>query len=103
MDLRLDEIDEVIKDKAIILFYADWCPYCLAFKPIFESYKINYYKTFNVKINEDDNPLWERFNIMTIPTVIAFNNNKIVARRDAKPAYGLRKDDMESLIKELSN
>ncbi len=103
MDLKPDEIDRVIKGKTILLFYADWCPYCLAFKPIFDSYKIDGYKTLTVKINDDNDPLWDRFNIMRIPTVIVFDNNKIITRRDSKPEDGLKKDDMESLIRELNS
>jgi len=89
-------------DKYLVLFYADWCPFCAKFKPIFESYdgKLSY-KIAGAKVNEDENPLWDMFKIESIPTMIAFNNGEIVTRRNAKRGVGLLKDDMESIVKEL--
>jgi len=90
------------KDKYLVLFYADWCPFCAKFKPIFEAYdgKLQY-KLVGAKVNEDDNPLWDMFKIESIPTIVAFNNGELVNRRDAKRGIGLAKDDMESIVKEL--
>ena len=99
--MNTNMLDEEVKGKAIVLFYADWCPFCSAFKPIFDSYKVDGYKMIKAKVNEDDNPLWDRYDIMAIPTVIAFNNGRIIARRDARSGIGLSKDDMESLIEEV--
>jgi len=90
-------------DKYLVLFYADWCPFCAKFKPIFEAYEGKLqYKLAGAKVNEDDNPLWDMFKIDSIPTIIAFNNGEVVTRRDAKRGVGLTKDDMESMVKELA-
>ncbi len=97
-----EKLDEMIKDKVIVLFYADWCPYCSSFKPTFESYQVNDFKLVKTKVNEDDNPLWDRFDIMSIPTIIAFKDGKIISRRDARAGVGLSKADMDALIKELN-
>jgi hypothetical protein len=56
---------------------------------------------YGAKVNDDDNPLWEGFSINSIPTLIAFDENKIVARRDAKMGVGLTKSDLNSILKEL--
>ena len=90
------------EDKYLVLFYADWCPFCAKFKPIFEAYEGKLqYKLAGAKVNEDDNPLWDMFKMESIPTMIAFNNGEVVTRRDAKRGVGLTKDDMESIVKEL--
>jgi len=60
------------------------------------------YKKKAALVNEDENPLWDRFNIQAIPTMIAFQNGKILTRRDAKIGIGLTRADMESIIKELN-
>ena len=60
------------------------------------------YKKKAALVNEDENPLWDRFNIQAIPTMIAFQNGKILTRRDAKKGIGLTRADMESIIKELN-
>ena len=99
-----EEFDsKVLKNgnKTIVLFYASWCPYCTNFKPTFESFKIDNANKFGALIDEDENPLWDRFNIKLVPTVIVFENGKIIARRDAKNYVGLTKSDMDSIMKQL--
>jgi thioredoxin 1 len=88
--------------KAVVLFYATWCPYCANFKPTFESAKIQTASKFGSIIDEDENPLWDRFNIQAVPTMIVFQNGKIISRKDAKKHVGLTKSDMDSLVTELS-
>ena len=90
------------KQKTLVLFYADWCPYCANFKPTFEEIKSAKIQKKAALVNEDANPLWERFNIQAIPTMIAFENGKIITRRDAKSGMGLTRSDMESIMKELN-
>ena len=45
--------------------------------------------------------MWDRFAIPAVPTVIAFDGNKIVARKDAKMGVGLNKSDIDSMLNEL--
>ena len=88
--------------KILVLFYADWCPYCANFKPTFEEINSNNIQKKAALVNDDENPLWDRFNIQAVPTMIAFQNGNILARRDAKKGIGLTRKDMESMIKELN-
>jgi thioredoxin-like negative regulator of GroEL len=88
--------------KTLVLFYADWCPYCANFKPTFEEINSEKIQKKAALVNEDENPLWDRFNIQAIPTMIAFQNGTILARRDAKKGMGLTRTDMESIVKELN-
>jgi len=88
--------------KTLVLFYADWCPYCANFKPTFEEMSSGKAPKKAVLINEDENPLWDRFNIQAVPTMIAFQEGKMIARKDAKKHVGLTRADMEYMIKELN-
>lgn len=88
--------------KTLVLFYADWCPYCANFKPTFEEINSEKIQKKAALVNEDENPLWDRFDIQAIPTMIAFQNGTILARRDAKKGIGLTRNDMESIVKELN-
>ena len=88
--------------KTLVLFYSDWCPYCTNFKPTFEEINSNIVEKKAALVNEDENPLWDRFDIQSIPTMIAFQNGNILARRDAKKGVGLTRKDMESIVKELN-
>jgi len=103
--VKPEEFDsKVLSDnkKTVVLFYATWCPYCSNFKPTFESAKIESANKVGSIIDEDENPLWDRFNIQAVPTMIVFQNGKIISRRDAKKHVGLTKSDMDSIIKELA-
>ena len=103
--LEPDQFDKLLSsgDKALVMFYADWCPFCQRFMPIYESTvaaskSTASYKMYGAKINEDSNPLWDRFSINAVPTIIAFYKGKIVSRRDAKMGVGLDKSDLDSIL-----
>lgn len=89
----------------LVMFYTDWCPFCQKFKRTFEAFASTYNYNINLcasMINDDDNPLWDRFSINTVPTLIAFNKSEIIARRDSKMGFGLNKSDLDSILKEIS-
>ncbi len=107
-DYGLGEMDILTKNNSnsLVLFYADWCPHCSRFKPIFEetikkiSPKI---LVGGVKINDDDNPLWDKYHINAVPTLIAFSNNSIKSRRDAKMGVGLTSSDLNSILSDIND
>jgi len=96
-----------IGGKDLVMFYADWCPFCQRFKPLFESAAAKSksttasYKMYGAKVNDDDNPLWDRFSINAVPTIIAFDKGNIISRRDAKMSAGLNESDLDSILKEI--
>ena len=105
-DLNQGELASATNGKnSLILFYADWCYYCKSFIPIFE----NSIKNLNdntvlfggVKLNEDENPLWDKYGINAVPTLIAFSKNKIQDRRDAKKGVGLTRRDIEAILSNI--
>ena len=60
------------------------------------------HKFYESNIDDDNNPLWERFSIEAVPTLIAFEKGEIVSRRDAKMGIGLIKSDLDSILKETN-
>jgi thioredoxin 1 len=106
--LEPNQFDSLLSsgERALVMFYADWCPFCQRFKPVFESAittksTSNGYKFYESKVNDDDNPLWDRFSISAVPTLIAFDKGKIISRRDAKIGVGLNESDLDSMLKEI--
>ena len=107
-DYGLDEMDLLTNNKSttVVLFYADWCQYCSRFKPIFEeTMKKTNPKILaaGVKINDDDNPLWDKYNINAVPTLISFSNNSIKSRRNAKMGVGLTSSDLNSILADIND
>ncbi|MCW4005626.1 MAG: thioredoxin family protein [Candidatus Bathyarchaeota archaeon] len=78
---------------AVVLFYASWCPFCRNFLPVFEEYA----KTsspavyMRVKLDEDENPLWERYSLDAVPSVLLFENGEVKRRLDCQRGIGLTK------------
>jgi thioredoxin-like negative regulator of GroEL len=83
-----------LKTKELIgvLFYADWCPFCMAFKG-FELGMAN--------ISDDDNPLWDDFKINRVPTIVVFRDGQPIWRKDSPPFIGLKKSDLKEMAKVL--
>jgi thioredoxin len=105
-NLQPNQFDDILslQEKALVMFYADWCPFCQKFKSIFESAESSLkdrQKFYESNINHDDNPLWEKFSIEAVPTLIAFKKGKIISRRDAKMGVGLEKSDLDSILNDL--
>ncbi|MGI0020275.1 MAG: thioredoxin family protein [Nitrososphaera sp.] len=100
--LALQELESVLAsgEKALVMFTADWCPFCRRFESIFDGAKSPYVH-YAVKVNEDESPLWDRFDIKAVPTLAAFRNGQMVARRESRLGAGLGKGEMDSILKEL--
>ena len=105
-DFNQGELDSATSGtNSLILFYADWCHYCKSFIPIFESsiknLSDNKIIVGGVKLNEDENPLWDKYSINAVPTLIAFSKNTIRDRKDAKMGVGLTERDMEAILSSI--
>jgi thiol-disulfide isomerase/thioredoxin len=106
--LQPNQFDDILssKEKALVMFYVDWCHFCRKFKSIFEasanSPTNSQQKFFESNIDDDNNPLWERFSIYAVPTVIAFEKGNIISRIDAKRGIGMDNSDLDSILKETN-
>lgn len=92
------------KGTKLVLFFAEWCPYCSEFRPIFESYaKKSNIPFFGARINDDEDPLWDRFGFETVPTLIAFTEGKEVARKSGVRSVGLDEEDLKEILSSLGS
>ena len=78
-------------EKVLALFYASWCPYCVAFVPAFNKNVANFKSAtvIHVLLDDYDNPLWDDYNVETVPTVIFFEKGKVSKRLDGRFGVGL--------------
>lgn len=81
----------------LVDFYADWCGPCKMLSPIIEDITNEYKGKLIVgKVDVDQSPKTaQKFNIMSIPTLIIFKNGKIV-----KQMVGYQ--SKENILKEIS-
>jgi thioredoxin 1 len=85
----------------VTLFSTTYCPFVSSFDRIFEEYKSPIYEFAKVDITDDDNPLWERYDIEVVPTLIAFKDGKEIGRKDAALGVGLSEEDLKDLLQEI--
>jgi thiol-disulfide isomerase/thioredoxin len=77
--------------KLLALFHASWCPFCRAFLTTFNKYAAqpNALLTLKVRIDEDENPLWEIYGFEAVPSLILFENGQVKQRLDCNLGQGL--------------
>jgi thiol-disulfide isomerase/thioredoxin len=87
------------KDKVFVLFYAPWCPFCQRFLPAFAKFSQD--KTRKcAKIEIDDNEgLCEKYSVDVVPTVLVFENGKLVKRLDGLHGIGLSEKQLIDFAK----
>lgn len=82
---------EVNKEKVLVDFFAEWCGPCKMMGQVLENIDANI-----LKVNTDEFPeIARKFGIMSIPTLILFENGK-----EIKKNIGfMSKDEVEDFIK----
>lgn len=78
----MQEFDQLVGQGNIVIadFYADWCGPCQALTPTLNAVSKEFEGRVDiVKVNVDDlHELASRFGIRTIPTIVYFQNQKVV-------------------------
>ena len=77
------ESDVLQADKPVLVdYWAEWCGPCKMIAPVLEEIAADYEGRVKVaKLNVDDNPdIARRFDVMSIPTLIVFQDGKPAKR-----------------------
>jgi thioredoxin len=73
-----------------VVFEADWCPFCRAFLPMFQTLEGDpSVRSARVDLTDLENPLWERFDVEVVPSIVIFRDGRVVARVDGVYGVGL--------------
>ena len=75
--------DVVLKaeGKVLVDFWAEWCGPCRMIGPVLEEMAGDYPSVTFVKLNVDEAPdVAQRFSVMNIPTVLAFEGGEVKQR-----------------------
>jgi thioredoxin 1 len=87
----------------LAVFYASWCPFCRKFLTIFEGTmtKKNDPQGALVDISDEDNPLWERFGVNIVPTLVGFRDGAAIVRKDGVAGVGLGMPELEDALRKM--
>jgi thiol-disulfide isomerase/thioredoxin len=93
------KLEDVLKskDKAIVLFYASWCPFSQRFLPVFEKFSQDKTRPCMRVVTDDKASLCEKYSVDVVPTVLVFERGKVVKRLDGKPGMGLSEKQLADL------
>jgi hypothetical protein len=61
----------------------------------------NFDRVIRVYVDDYDNPLWEEFLLEAVPTVIFFENGKVVRRLDAGLGLGLDEKEFGKWLEKI--
>jgi len=92
-----------LNKKVIALFYASWCPFCRSFLPAFSTaaQKAGSTVFLRVRVDDDDNPLWEEYSLEAVPAVIFFQNGEAAQRLDCDLGIGLNEKQLSEWLNRL--
>jgi thiol-disulfide isomerase/thioredoxin len=81
----------IASEKTAVLFHTTWCPFCRSFRPTFvkEAAKAPAWRALEAVIDDESNPLWDKFSLDIVPAVLFFDRGKLVKRLDGKAGVGL--------------
>ena len=89
--------------KVVTLFYASWCPFCRSFISVFNKHaeKDQSITFMRVKIDEDENPIWETYSLASVPSIILFEKSAVSRRLDCELGAGLTEKKFTQWLKNV--
>jgi len=87
----------------VVAFLADWCPFCRRFRGPLEDWRPpTGVRAAIADLTDLDSPLWDRFAIEVVPTLVGFRDGTVVGRRDGIAGRGLSPRALDELARELN-
>src|SRR3990170_4314108 len=90
-------------EPTVVLFWAGWCPFSQAFRPLFDARAAGNQGRFAVvHLDDNANPLWDRYQVGVVPSLALFRGGAIVARRDGRLMRGLSLEEFDEFLGQVS-
>ncbi|HTW77045.1 MAG TPA: thioredoxin family protein [Thermoplasmata archaeon] len=85
-----------------VAFLADWCPFCRAFAPKFDTLAGGgNYQIARGDVTDENSPLWDAFHLDVVPTVIVFHDGVASFRKNGQLGRGLSDADLATIRSHL--
>lgn len=101
-----DEFDPRLARRILVVFEADWCGFCVTFLPEFARRARTALadpaggavEFVDVDLSDEESPLWDRYDVRVVPTLVAFRDGVPVGRIDGRLGRGLKAVDVDSAL-----
>ncbi len=99
-DNTFDEEVGLADEPIVVDFWAEWCGPCRQLTPVLDQVATEMAGKLRVaKLNVDDNPkVTQRFEVMSIPTLILFKNGVATARITGAKSKGALISDLSAYL-----
>ena len=99
-DATFDEIVKSSSTPVVVDFWAEWCGPCKMIAPVLEEIAVEHEGALTIaKVNVDDNPdAAFRFQVMSIPTLIVFQDGQPVKRLVGAKGKGQLLEELSDVI-----
>jgi thioredoxin 1 len=89
-------------EPTVVMFWATWCPFCRRFSSEFERLAAaRPWRFVSVYLDDEQNPLWEDYDVEVVPTLALFQNGKLVDRLDGVLGYGIDKRMVDDFVRRV--
>lgn len=94
------ELEKALKaePRAMVLFYASWCPFCRAFLPVYEKHAEGGDIVWLRALVDEDIDLCDKYGVEVVPTVVFFENGRVCRRLDGVAGVGLNESKLRAMI-----
>lgn len=87
------------RDRALVLFYASWCPFSRSFMPLFEAAEPEASVPFvRADLRHPMDARWDDHRVHTVPTLVYFEHGEELERCDGIRGRGLSRRDLEEFL-----
>lgn len=85
----------------VVAFLADWCPFCREFEPDFAGLASPSVRLLVADVTSPESPLWDRFGVDVVPTVVLFHGGRVIDRADGVRGRGLQPSDLHRIMRAI--
>lgn len=90
------------RERALVLFDADWCPFARRFRPLFEAAEPDAIVPLVRAALSPSDRRWSEFGIDVVPTLVYYEHGEELERIDGVEGIGLSRADLDEMMETIS-